>query len=362
MLKPLFFLISLLYGTFAFAVEVTDLYQAKVLVEGQTTSQRNIAIKQAMAAVILKIGGQESVLNDPIIKQELNRYNQYVTKYRYERIEQALYLIATFNENKINQLFQQANLPIWGNLRPQILVWLVLEDNLSRSILSESSQSTLPAQIAQFTESRGLPTLLPLMDLEDNLKINVTDFWGRFSDEVQLASARYFADASLIIRLSNSSLVRSKTDSQDCQGVICPDNVQYAMDWSLIGEQQLFGSLVEGNDPNELLDIVLKEVANTVYQFYASSTEFSNELLIDVANIDSLTTYVQVYQFLSQLSAVESVTLVQASQEKRRFKLSLLGAKKALLASLKLNDQLQQYVDPLAGAEPIEYPLFYWRR
>ncbi|NMP32486.1 DUF2066 domain-containing protein [Thalassotalea sp. M1531] len=361
MLKLITFLTALLLPSLVFAVEVTDLYQAKVAVDSQASNARNVAIKQAMASVMIKVGGDESVLSNNTVKQQLKRYNQYLTQYRYERDQKQLFLVALFDENKINVLFQQANLPLWGSLRPQILVWLLEENKLERNILSESGVSELPQQIREFSQQRGLPLLLPLMDLEDSLSINITDLWGRFASEAQQQSSRYFVDATLIIRISNSSLLSEPPADNECEGVLCQEQVRYALDWSLISEQQQFGQLLEGTSTKALLNKALIDVAQVIYQGYASSTDLSNELVIDVANVTSLKTYVEISRFLNELSAVEEVTLVSAQQQVRRFKLKLLGSKKALLASLKLNDQLQQYIDPLVGEEPDANPVFYWR-
>ena len=360
MYKLSLFLFLLLCSLQVKAIEITDLYQAAVPVTSQLTADRNKATRQAMVAVILKVGGQESVLSNPLVRKELAKYKQYLTKYRYEREQDNLNLVAFFDENKINQLFQNANLPIWGSLRPQILVWLVAEDNLSREVISEAANALFAETIQSFSRQRGLPLLMPLMDLEDAVSVNITDLWGRFAAETEVMSARYLVDASLIIRLSNNSLVNQTTEA--CEGVLCQEQNLYAMDWSLVAEQQRFGELMHGSSPKDMLNSVLVQVADVIYQDYALSTDLSNEVTIEVANVDSLSTYVDIQRFLTELSAVESVTLVSAEQEARRFKLKLLGSKQALMASLKLNDNLQQYIDPFASKESQAYPIFYWRR
>ena len=53
----------------------------------------------------------------PTIDGYLNAFNKQENK--------TLFLLANFNEDKINQLFYDANLPLWGSLRPQVLLWLI---------------------------------------------------------------------------------------------------------------------------------------------------------------------------------------------------------------------------------------------
>ena len=346
------------------AVEVKDLYQAKVEVESQSSRDRNVAIKAALRAVIVKVGGQSSAFDAIEIKRAINQYRSYLSQYSYERLDDKLLLVANFNEDKVNTLFQQASLPLWGNLRPQIIVWLIEEHGLTRNILSESENSSLPSEIIRFSKQRGLPLVLPLMDLDDQLNVNVADLWGRFSQEVKQASSRYFVDASLVIRISNVHAEENdSTETQlACEGVLCQQVVNFQLDWSLVGERQQFSKSYLGVNKKLLLKEALEEVANVIYQQYASSTDLSNELVMDVANVDSLKTYMEIVQFLQDLSAVDTVQLIRADQEKRTFKLSLLGSKQALIASLKLIDELEQYIDPLAPHDEGVNPLFYWRR
>ncbi len=71
--------------------------------------------------------------------------------------------------------------PYGGSLRPQVLLWLVDEQGLSRNIISNSSASNLPFVVSEFSSQRGLPIMLPLMDLTDANKIKLSDVWGTIS-------------------------------------------------------------------------------------------------------------------------------------------------------------------------------------
>ena len=85
-----------------------------------------------------------------------------------------------------------------------------------------------------------------------------------------------------------------------------------------------------------------------------------HELIIDVANIDSLSKYVEVSQFLEKISAVNSVKLIQVRGDYRRFTLTLIGSPNTFFASLKLNNKLKHYVDPMIGHSVDDVPVFLW--
>ena len=385
MLKYLFsisILVTLLLPFNAFSLEVNDLYQARVSVDSQASHHRKNAIKNALRAVMVKVGGENTVLDNKILKTAIKNSNNYITKYRYIRKNDQLYLVANFNEDKINQLFQQANLAIWGSLRPQVLLWFIDERGLTRTIMSNSTSSNLPSLVNVFSAQRGLPMLLPLMDLTDATQVNISDLWGRFEQPIYQASERYFAEAIVVMRLSDSSLLtvdelaepnvqqdnkdtlqETKQETIDNCGLLCVDEAKkshFALDWVLFSQNQRYTQVYEGANKEALTKQALSDITELIYQKYALSTTGDNDYLIEVANVDSLKAYTELFEFLSNLSAVKSVTLINAKGATRQFKLKLLGSESALLASLKLNKQLKQYIDPLAVVDPLAIPVFHW--
>jgi hypothetical protein len=157
------------------SVEVKDLYLAKVSIENQSRGAQDQAIKQAFETVLIKVGGNPSVLNQPSVKRSLAQYKQFVVAYRYEKHDGQLKLIATFDEQKVNELFASGKLPIWGSLRPQVVMWILLEEGLERRVLSDVESHTLIKTVKEFSANRGLPVVIPLMDLTDNERISLPD-------------------------------------------------------------------------------------------------------------------------------------------------------------------------------------------
>ncbi len=361
------------------AVEVKGLYQAKVVVKSQTLAQKNIALKKAMQAVLIKVGGEKSILKNKVIKKAINNHRLYVSQFSYVREQMvklpldeisladefdALFLLASFDEDKINQLLQQAQLPLWGSLRPKVLFWLVEEDNFARQILSESSHSNAPTIVSNLVKKRGLPVILPLMDFTDTTQIAISDLWGRFSSAVIKASARYSSDAVVVIRISNSSLLSESTTKLDCRPLCNSESKgqEFVLDWTLFDSNisHVSEQLYQGRDSDKLLSQALSDITDVIYQGYALSVQKNSELIIDVANIDSMKEYIALTDFLLDLSAVNSVVLLSADGRNRRFRLNLLGSKQTLLSSLRLNNKLNQYTDPLARVVADAVPIFYW--
>jgi len=366
MLRYLKLLAILFFISSVNAIEITDLYRAKVEISSQSTNEKNNALKQAMRQVLLKVGGQNSVLTHQSIKKALTQYQQFITQFSYQREADKLFLVAQFDEHKINRLFYQAGLSLWGNLRPQILLWLVVEDGFNRYVIAESSNMPFPHIVQKFSQQRGLPISMPLMDLTDLEALNIVDLWGRFIEPIKKASRRYQAEAIVVFRLSNSSLLPNVNIEKACQPPCQAANnsTKYALDWRLFTqneqlERKTQAHIYQGNDKNLLFKQALQEMTQEIYQFYALNSHDTHQVEIDVTNINSLKSYVEVFEFLNNLSSVKSVQLISAVGQNRRFRLNLLGSKQTLLASLKLNKQLRQQTDnTLFNAEAV--PVFYW--
>jgi len=363
MFKYFLSLLLLLQSTTALSIEVKDLYSAEVPVSNQTTAEREKAKRKALSAVILKVAGDESVMSSPAMQNAKRNYAQYITQFRYGLRRDQRTLVVDFDENKINQLFIDANLPLWGSLRPQVLMWTIVEDEFEREVVSSSSQSSIPNLVHDFSSIRGLPIILPLMDLTDAVNLNMSDLWGRFSEPVREVSERYAPEMVVVVRLSNNSLLPFIDEEADCQPLCAAPAL--ALDWSLYSGSQTMTSnrmLLEyvGDSQEELMSKALADITHYIYNLYALATDNRQRYVIDVANVESMETYVEVTQFLQELSAVKSVVLERADGPQRRFSLELLGSETSFLATLKLNNKLKQFVDPLAQVEEGEIPVFLW--
>ena len=339
------------------ALEVNDLYQANVVVDSQAREQREQAIKKALQGVFLKIGGKKSVLTHDVLQKAQKKASRYVSQYRYQRKDEELSLVVSFDENKVNQLFKEANLALWGSLRPQVLLWLIDEQGISRNIVASDADNIIPSTINDFSIERGLPIVMPLMDLTDNEQVLLSDFWGYFPEQILQASQRYFADTIVVMRVSDSTLVvdadnneATQTSTNTACGLLCEKNeliTPKVLDWRVFTQGVLYTQQYEGVDKISLIGQGLSDISELIYQSYALSTTAENDFVIEVKNVTSLANDMQLFNFLKDLSAVKAVTLISAQGDVRQFKLDLIGSKASFLASLKLNNKLTQHLDNL---------------
>jgi hypothetical protein len=120
--------------------------------------------------------------------------------------------VATFDNEKMQQLLRQLNLPIWEARRPDAMLWLSVDNDISpgTSVLSEGAGLLFNRTVKQINRARGMTIALPLMDIEDRLAVTDYDIWGRFTNPVMAASERYGINHLIIARLRKTPAFNAK--------------------------------------------------------------------------------------------------------------------------------------------------------
>ncbi|NRA70466.1 MAG: DUF2066 domain-containing protein [Gammaproteobacteria bacterium] len=315
----------------AFASIVTDLYRSTLPVTNQSKQQRNKVIKTLFSQVLVKVSGNKQVLDNPQIVIALKKAMTFTSGFNFNRINNRLFLSATFNEQLVDQLLKSAGLSIWGKRRPSVMLWLGFEDSQQqRNVLNENSDQTLISVVQQQASSRGMPLLLPVWDLEDQLLVEMMDIWGLFSENVAQANKRYQTDFMILAKVYQSG-------------------VSYRMSWVIYQVNQslgqpaiIFGS---GSDEFSTQSLAMTAVIDQSTDFF--SRQFSvdtqtqaAQLQFDVLDVDTIETYVAVSNYLTSLKAIESLQLIEVIAGKYRFVANILGEEKSLLDTINLEKKL----------------------
>ncbi|KGJ88725.1 DUF2066 domain-containing protein [Thalassotalea sp. ND16A] len=340
------------------AVEVSNLYQAEVVVEA-TSSGKQQAAKLAFKKVLVSLSGEKFVNSNKQIKTALAKSNNYLSQFRYSQKDGKTFLLASFEEAKVNKLLQDSNASIWGKHRPLITVWTIDEQGLERKIIDDSSL-TVKQTIISSARERGLPVNFPLMDLTDTMQVSKSDIWGRFQDRLLNASSRYLAEAVLIIRISNSTLIE-EPDITMC-GQVCKQPL-FVADWQLLQNGMVLQNKISADDKDKLLTTLIHNVAEQLHQqnSYVFSNDKKTYLDIEIANVTSMHDFVGVSEFLTNLTLVSEVKLINVAGEKMLFRLNILADENAIMQSLKLENSLVENVDPLAQMDVDKQLSFFWK-
>ena len=266
-----------------------------------------------------------------IVKSALLRPQQYYDQYSYEKPEMSpdsaevqesgQILKIHFEPGAVARLLREAGLPVWGSNRPSSLIWLAVENEFGRIILSDNSDDELVRLLFIEAQRRGLPILLPLLDLDDEANITAAAVWGGFQGKVDDASGRYDPDAIVSGRIY--------------QG---PDG-EWLANWfyKTVGEWHNIHSL--SIHASDVIGEVIDQLADSLAQRYALDSTRSN-VWMRVDAVEQLSDYVQLSRYLADLTPVLEVSTVRVEGDEVLYQLSTEGKVGQLVELIGMDQKL----------------------
>ncbi|MDN4504182.1 DUF2066 domain-containing protein [Alteromonadaceae bacterium BrNp21-10] len=347
-------MLLLIVSGWATAGEVKGLYNAQVALDMSTSQQQ--AAQQGLAQVLVKISGSYTILKEDMVQRQMRSATDFILSYQINKQQQQRVYNASYDSGKVDQLIRNSGFPIWGSTRPAILFWLAEQqsDTFNRVLISEQADSSLKKEIQQFVQLRGLDLGFPLIDLDDLMQVSVYDVWGRFAENISMASSRYDADAVLIARIYEHKEQLDNVDE-------LLNKVVWRIDWSLINRGQQTNGSVEHVERQQVIAQLINSVADELasrYAIEAQSNGTGEPIELVVNNVSSLQIHEDIMQFFNQLSAVTDITLIKLAGRKGTFRLRLLGDEADLRTALQLDDRIQRVVDEFG--QPVPQLEFVW--
>ena len=242
-----------------------------------------------------------------------------------------------FDEGALDAALKTYGVPIWEIERPSILVWLVHKKNKDRSFVGIEKGSEYLNILENRASARGVRLLFPLLDLQDNSEITVTDVWGGFTEPIRNASKRYQADVILTSKLTQ----------------ILP--TLWESDWSVYFDNQV----VNWTSQSDIADIVLEEgidelvdkLVSRYTQTEGQNTEVIQLLVNDINNVDE---YAQTFSYLASIQSVDSVEVKQTTPNYILFELTSSRGAEGVYQAISLGKILESVED----GDTSEYRLF----
>lgn len=362
------------------AGQKVDIYSANVLVKGQSDAERNAAARASFGELMVRVSGRRDALEHPVIRQALPKAQNFLFGFTYksttEKITEegksfpALALQLNFEPRAVDQLLRDAQLPLWPAVRPKVLVWLVYRDATGLHQVPQVNElNTLAAQ-AKF---RGLPALLPKLDLEDSLALTPEDLWAVDMEKIRAASLRYKADAILVGRYSPSDLGPIPQPKQPLQADSTVDahdeamaevetqssSVTQAQESSLPGELPVYTGpwlgdwqLVQGDELQSFSDET-PDVAGLFANAMDSAADyFANQyaiaptqsgpqaIVVRIGDIADFGAFKQAQRYLDELAMVQRVEVLSVKSDGLLVRLTIEGDIRLLMNTLALGRRL----------------------
>jgi uncharacterized protein len=310
----------------AFAVKVSSLYQADVLVASQSAEARAEAAQQGLLKVLMKVTGDADIANNPIIRGNLARADYFIEEYSYlfPDPNSAHYIIQIhYSKNDVNRLLKRAGLSHWGENRPLILVWLVVSDAAhGTEIIGNESPGDILNTMKLQGRKFGLPLIFPAMDMTDTNMVSAEDIKVMVLPVLREAGARYAPDAYLIGKVD--------VDENGLKG-----------QWQLnLGENQ-WNFAITGPTMDAMAQSVLSQVTDTLAKHYGVRTnEPKRWLILEIMNITERKDLVELMDYLRQLPSVQQVQLAQIAGYTVQLSVLLRGTLNNFQQSAEMGNRL----------------------
>lgn len=311
----------------AVAEVVTDLYSASVPVQDQSAPALAAASRQALSEVLVKVSGSTEVLKAPAIVSALGEARSQVQQYSYERGaagEAPLLASFEFDGGYITDLVTRAGAPLWTANRPQVLAWVVIEDEQGKRFLSWDGTAQQAKQLQDAFSRRGVPLQLPVFDLADMAALSPDAAWELDEAAIRNASARYNVEDVVAGRLAPA--VDGKA----------------AGEWRYFFQENRVDRSVTVPDLKAFLRDGVDVVATGMSARYAVAPTAGVEggVMMSVSGVSTYAEYAAIVHWLEGLEPVQRAIVERVQGDRLDLRLHAQADATKLAAIIELNDRL----------------------
>lgn len=338
----------ILFSSSTFAGLFDNAYQGNVLVEKQDESE----LKEiALAQVLVKVSGNTEVAQLDESKLLLKKSQSLLSQFGYQTYQGKRYFNALFDSTKVNAALAAMQQPVWGSTRPTTLIWLIKDGNSGRELLSDhfinnKNDRYLSTALQGSQQSRGITLQFPLMDLNDNLALNISDVSGRFYDPIATASSRYGINYFVAARLKQRTAEK------------------WMLTWELVqfNLQSKQNKVLLSKTEKGEKSVVIATMVNQLADYYAGQfailenqdDKFSQQIYVN--GIDSLAKLTALNKLLTELYVVDTFKISAVNASQAVVDININGG----VISFKNTLSAQSHLQPLLSNES-EQLNFNWR-
>lgn len=323
----------------AFAQDSPLLYTATVEVLSQNEESRIAAMHKGLAEVLVRTSGQTAVLKVPKIQQELKQADRWVERFTYEPVAidgkatNKFMLTLNFNPEAVKRLLTESRQGLWLQTRPITIAWFAMDTPEGKQLIGNDSELPIPNVVQTTAEARGVPVILPLLDLTDLSKVNADDVWQQNAAALNdVGTGRYNAEAVLMGKFQG--LDNGK--KWHANWVLMVDEVKLA--WE--GDASTLSDLVK-DGINTMTDKMgarfAQATATTTATTIASTsvTSPSVSLTLAINGIKGMGAYAKSTSYLENLPGVSNLAVQTIGPDYVVYELSVSGGSQELVSLLK---------------------------
>ncbi|MDG1214842.1 MAG: DUF2066 domain-containing protein [Luminiphilus sp.] len=263
-------------------IEVADRSEATI----------DTAAREALVRALLQRSGDRDLLEHPVVQAALASARAQLSLFQFERVQGSTRFVAHIDQTALEQLIREANGTLWAELRPPILLWLVVDEKDGRRFGNQTEEEALWESMTEEFDALGLNLRRPLYDLTDSLSVSPEALWQRDFDAIIEASGRYGMTHLLVGRLIRLSEGR------------------YIAEWIYSdGTDERF-STVQADSVASVIDPGVRLATAEMQLRYAvelTGAATQRSLIISVRNVISLEDYKAVTRAMTSIQTLERV-------------------------------------------------------
>lgn len=317
-------------------------FRARVAVADYGPAERERALREGLAEVLVRLAGQRAVLERTDVQKLLAEAPRLALRVGYASLPdggQALEVV--YNGAAVEAAMRSARLPLWPlHGRPALVAWLVVGGAASQpAFATPDGEPALWRLLREGFERRGVPFLTPLFDLEEQWLLPAEGAWALDGEAAARAAARYGAGHWLLLRAYRSGAE------------------QWRLAWRVGGGGEGAREIAvrEVADLAAGVAAVVDAVADELGARYAYVPSAEQIVEVEVAGVADYASWRELAALLDRLTTVRGHRLWAVEGDRCWLELRIDGAREALLAELAADGRL-------AAADAAASPLrLYWR-
>ena len=298
----------------ASAVVVDELFEVEMPILDESKAIRRAALDDGLIEVLIRVSGDSNILE----KIKAPASGSYVKQFKYMKTEGAKagdtsqvnqqHLWVQYNGTKILNFLREKAIPIWGVHRSQVVIWLAVRDGSHRYILKQSDSSLIKSKTDMAFARRGIPAIWPENDEIDRDIVRFADIRAGFTDPLKQASIRYSSGPVIV---ANMAWTDSVWESE--WSIV---NIDGARKWSLRGAD--YKTLIA-----RAIDLTADAMGQKFAVLEALDVSQQKQVMAEIGQVKTVEDFRRIEKYLSSLSAVQSVQLSQIESERVLFGLTL---------------------------------------
>ncbi len=327
-----------------------NLYAVEVPVADGSPDARKAAIQEAFELVLVKASGHRELKGRAGMNKLLENAGDHVQQFRYrtrpaeDGAGEQRWLWVAFEKGTVEKALRKLGLSAWEQGRPEVLVWLAREQQGRRSLADPERDAALLQTLREAASRRGLPLLLPLMDLQDQSSLRVSAVWTADRQALENASSRYDAQAVLAGRLRQNA-------------------GRWVGKWTLFlaDSEKHFDS--SGADEAGAASAGLDKVMDWLASRYvpAVDTELAGLVRVRFLNVKTLKDYSSIMTLLESLDALTGIAVQAATGDQLLVQAHVRGGADILAQRLSLEVDLTPVASIPDEGEEARHPELTYR-